>query len=180
MNIYLTGYRCSGKTSTGIALARMMGWPFWDTDDELVKSRGMSITDIVHTRGWDVFREFEKETLQFVASGDRQVVATGGGIVLFDENVQLMKLTGTIVWLRVRPETVAERMTADPVSLTQRPALTDQGALREIEALLSVRNPIYHSAMDFSIDTDMLETEAICQCILKAIRPFNRLSQEGL
>lgn len=169
MNIYLTGYRCSGKTSTGKALSRITGWPFRDTDEELVKSRGMSIADIVHTRGWDIFREFEKETLQFVASEDNRIVATGGGIVLFDENVRLMKSTGIIVWLRVRPETVAARIAADPASPDQRPALTSQGTLREIEEVLAVRNPIYQSAMDFSIDTDSLETEAICQWILKAI-----------
>ena len=162
MNIYLIGYRCSGKTSVGKALAGILGRLFRDTDREIVSSRGMSIAEIVRMHGWETFREWESECLARTASEDNVVVATGGGIVLAESNIEQMKATGRIVWLRVRPETVVRRMAQDPVTGEQRPALTDGGAMAEIESVLVERDPIYTRVMEVAVDTDDRSVEEIC------------------
>jgi shikimate kinase len=166
MNIYLIGYRCSGKTSVGTALAGMLDRCLVDTDRVIVNSRGMSIAEIVRWCGWEKFRELEAECLRSIASGESQVVATGGGIVLSEANVDRMRRTGKVVWLRIRPDTVAVRMAADPVTGAQRPALTDLGAMEEIASILAIRNPLYEAAMDAVVDVDDMSVEGICRVVM--------------
>jgi len=91
MNIFLIGYRCTGKTFVGISLAKRLKLSFFDADSELVKEQGMNISEIVNRQGWDVFREMEKAVIKRVCSFDDYVVATGGGAVLDIENVRHMK-----------------------------------------------------------------------------------------
>ena len=78
-NLFLIGYRCTGKSSVGQALATKLGWPFIDTDSLLVSESGLSIKEVVDTCGWQAFRRLEHTALQQVCAMDRQVVATGGG-----------------------------------------------------------------------------------------------------
>jgi shikimate kinase len=67
---------------------------------ELVKKQGVSISDIVRKSGWTAFRDIEKQVIQRACERDNQVVATGGGAVLDEENVKRMKDSGVPVWLR--------------------------------------------------------------------------------
>ncbi len=82
MNLFLTGYRCSGKTTIGKSIARRIDWSFVDSDLLVTKKSGKSIQDIIDTEGWDAFRRMERSALQQICADDRQVVATGGGVVL--------------------------------------------------------------------------------------------------
>ncbi len=86
MNIFLIGYRGSGKTSVGSSLSDDNGWPFIDTDCQLVKELGINISEIVDKKGREFFRKKESEVLKKVCNHDKQIVATGGGIVLKKEN----------------------------------------------------------------------------------------------
>ena len=113
MNIFLIGYRCSGKTAVGRILGRQTGRLFVDTDDEVVKKSSSSIKDIVDNEGWDSFRQKEREVIQEVCRRDHQVVATGGGVVMDVENVTDMKKTGRLIWLRAKADTIRNRMLAD-------------------------------------------------------------------
>jgi shikimate kinase len=93
--------------------------------------------------------------LQQVCTADRRVVATGGGIVLDVDNVNLMKRSGTIIWLRASPETIKSRMVQDRESEALRPALTTTDSISEIEEHWQLNgHPLYKHAMDFSVDTD--------------------------
>ena len=82
MNIVLIGYRCSGKTTVGKALASMLNMQFIDTDQAVEKSSGRSIDQIVMRSGWAQFRALEKEIISRAAAKDKLVIATGGGVVL--------------------------------------------------------------------------------------------------
>ncbi len=90
-NVFLIGYRCTGKSSVGKSLATRLGWPFIDTDSLLVSESGISIKEIVETHGWEIFRKMEHAVVKQVCIVDRRVVATGGGVVLNEANVNLMK-----------------------------------------------------------------------------------------
>lgn len=166
MNIFLIGFRCSGKTSVGRTLSRRLGFAFVDTDREIVRHAGRSIAELVSERGWAFFRRLEKEILRRVSVSDRQVVATGGGAVLDIDNVRRMKAGGTVVWLTASAQTIRQRMAQDGLTPEQRPALTSDGTLDEIETTLRNRFEKYNTAMDFEIRTDPVTPAEICRRIV--------------
>ena len=170
MNIYLIGYRCAGKTSMGRFLAKRLGRSFFDTDLELVKEQGVNISDIVTKMGWDAFRDIEKRVIQRACERDNQVVATGGGAVLNEENVKRMKDSGVLVWLRADIKTIEKRIIEDNTTRDFRPALTSKGSVEEIQETLLVRNPYYERAMDFIVDTDSMDIEAVCETIIQNLK----------
>lgn len=170
MNIYLIGYRCTGKTSVSKVLARHLGWAVIDSDAEIVKAQGESISDIVSNKGWDAFRSMEKAVIAQLSGLKNRVIATGGGAILKEENIANMKKSGKVVWLKARPGTIQKRMAGDLNTTDFRPALTDKGIFDEIEETLSIRNPLYETAMDFFIDTDELSIDSVCRKIIDQTR----------
>ena len=111
----------------GKHLAQKLGWLFVDTDDRLVEKDGRSVKEIVEDDGWEGFRRLEKEVIQEVCAQDKTVIATGGGAILDPANVEVMQKRGQVVWLKVSPQTVKQRMARDEGTDTLRPALTSKG-----------------------------------------------------
>jgi len=169
MNIFLIGYRCTGKTSAGKALAEKLGQPFADSDSEIVKEQGMSVAEMVSAHGWDFFREKEQSVIRRLCAGDRQVVSTGGGVILNPENVKNMRQSGLVVWLKASPETIRKRILNDEATSHLRPSLTAKGLTEEIEDVLSIRTPLYEGAMNFSVDTDLAGIDEICRIIIARV-----------
>ena len=169
-NVFLIGYRCTGKSSVGKSLAARLGWPFVDTDLLLVAERQTSIKEIVDSCGWEAFRKLEHEVVKRVCGRNRQVVATGGGVVLDAANVARMQAGGKLVWLRAVPETIRKRMMRDSDTEAFRPALTSKDSVIEIEETLIERDPFYRRAMDFQVNTDNLGLDAIVDSIIENLR----------
>lgn len=169
MNIFLIGYRCTGKTSVGNVLAKRLEWSFADSDAEVMEESGISIYDMVSHYGWDFFREREREVIKRLCTYDKYAVATGGGAVVNPDNVKDMQQNGVVVWLRASPDTISMRILQDEATMDQRPSLTSQGLLEEIEDTLVARIPLYESAMDFYIDTDRIGINDIADIILNRI-----------
>ena len=169
MNIFLIGYRCTGKTSVGRSLAKSLGRPFLDADSELVKEQNLNISEIVRKQGWDAFREIESDIIKRVCALDDHVVATGGGAVLNDKNVKLMKRSGKLVWLKATPETIKKRILQDKNTKDFRPPLTSKGSVEEIHETLLNRNPFYEKAMDLDVDTDDIGIDEVCHAIIKKL-----------
>jgi len=170
MNIFLIGYRCTGKTTVGRFLAKRLERLFFDTDLELVKEQGINISDIVSKRGWAAFREIEKRVIQCACERDNQVVATGGGAVLDEDNVKQMKDSGVLVWLKADISTIEKRIIEDNTTRDFRPSLTSKGSVEEVRETLFARNPYYERAMDFFVDTDFMDIEAVCDTIIQKIK----------
>jgi shikimate kinase len=166
-NLFLIGYRCTGKSSVGKMLAARLKRSFVDTDALLVAERQTSIKEIVESGGWKEFRKLEHAVVKRVCSRSGQVVATGGGVVLNDVNTGLMKDGGMIVWLQAEPETIIGRIMQDKASAAYRPALTRQDLVTEIKETLAAREPVYRKAMDFHIKTDARSIDEICDRILR-------------
>jgi len=174
-NIFLIGFRCTGKTSVGKLLAARLGWPFTDTDSLLVAEKQTSIKEIVESCGWETFRKLEHDVVKRVCDQHGHVVATGGGVVLSVDNVNLMKKSGKRVWLRATPETIKRRMMQDTDTEAFRPALTAKDSLAEVVATLAEREPLYEKAMDLFVDTDDRQVDEVCDAI---IRQFGELKTE--
>ena len=154
----------------GRSLSEKLGRAFIDTDSLLVTEQRMSIKEIVGAYGWESFRQMEHVILKNVCTSDGQVVATGGGVVLNEDNVMLMQKSGKIIWLKARFGTIKARMLQDKDTQTFRPALTLSDSIIEIEETLSAREPFYENAMNLCVDTDDQEIHVITNIILEKLR----------
>ena len=167
MNLYLVGYRCTGKTSVGRLLAKAMAWTFVDMDHELVTEAGIPIEEMVDSRGWKYLREGEAQLLESLSQATKQVISTGGGIVTVPENIAVMRGSGKVVWLHASPDTIAARMEADRSTAGQRPPLHGNDSVVEIEEVLAERLPLYDEAMHLQVETDELSLEEVTESILR-------------
>ncbi len=169
MNIYLIGYRCTGKTTVGKLLAGQLEWDFLDTDDKIVEDQGKSIKEIVENQGWEAFRKMERDVIKSFSGNRSHVIATGGGVILDEENVRVMKRTGSVVWLKASAQTIQQRLSKDKTTQAYRPSLTQKGTFDEVQETLKKRAPYYKSAMNYSVETDEATVEDVCREILKRI-----------
>ena len=154
MNIYLTGYRATGKSTVAALVARQIEWSFLDTDEVVESEAGMSIADIFSSQGEAGFREREYQALCQCARLDAHVVALGGGAVIAEVNREVLQGTGSLVWLTASATTILERLEEDPTTSSRRPALVAGGGLEEVERLLSERTPVYQESADLVVSTD--------------------------
>ncbi len=170
MNIFLIGYRCTGKTSVGRRVAQQLGWKFIDMDVLLTETSGETISEIVSRGGWPLFRKMEKQVLETICNGENQVIATGGGVVVDKENIDLMKRSGILFWLRATPETILKRMTEDVQTKKMRPSLTDRKLKDEIEETLKERYPLYRTAMTADFDTEEKTMQEVSEEIIRRLK----------
>lgn len=178
MNIVLTGYRCTGKTSVGRILAGALGRRFLDTDMMIEEKERVSIGDIISSHGWPYFREIEARVIKEISTMDRLVVATGGGVVMDGENVANLRRNGWMVWLTAEPEVVKERMVGELETGIKRPSLTGgRDPLREIEDTLDKRRLAYRDSADFKVDTSKLSIQEVAERIMESIP--NAVKQGG-
>jgi shikimate kinase len=173
VNLYLVGYRCTGKTSVGRLLSDTLGWIFVDMDHELARDAGTSIEDVVHSRGWMYFREQEGRLLQRLSESTKQVISTGGGIVTIPENISTMRGSGRVVWLQASPVTIAQRMAADRNTVGQRPPLLGHDSSAEIQEVLAERQPLYEQANHFHVETDGLSLPEVAERILAWLKSLD-------
>ena len=166
MNLYLIGYRCTGKTSVGLLVSAAIGWVFVDMDHELEAQEGRGVQQIVVDKGWAYFRRREGNLLQRLSRGSKQVIATGGGVVTASGNIALMHGSGKVVWLHASPSTIANRMAADKNTEGQRPPLRGRDSIAEVEEILEERLPLYQKAMQFRVDTDGLSPQEVAERVL--------------
>jgi shikimate kinase len=166
--IILIGYRGSGKTSVGKRLSAELGRPFFDTDALVEKQARMSIDVIVSRMGWSHFRELEKQVIESVTGKSNRIIATGGGAVMDPTNVGYLKRNGWIFWLKAEAQILRQRIEKDQGAGTVRPSLTGQDPLKEIQAVLVQRHPVYQQVCDFMIDTEGYSVRDVAMRILNS------------
>jgi len=139
--LYLIGMPGCGKSTLGKKLAQKNGSGFCDTDLLICDLAKAAIEEIFDQGGEELFREWEKRALLFASQGEKRIIATGGGIILAAENVDLMRKTGRIVYIY---RTLEELSKAD-LDTKDRPLLREDGAL---EKLFLQREPLYRQSCD--------------------------------
>jgi len=159
--IYLIGMMGVGKSSIGRQLAEAMKVPFFDLDQEIEALAQKSINDIFAIDGEEIFRQLEKKQLRNLPN-ENAVVATGGGIVLDQENRNWLQENGTVVWLTANTDTIVQRLESD----RSRPLLQDD-VRRKIGELLIARDGLYHQTADFTMSTDGKSVEYIVSQVAK-------------
>ncbi|HCY87779.1 MAG TPA: shikimate kinase AroL [Desulfobacteraceae bacterium] len=167
--IFLIGYRCTGKTTTGKYLAKLLGRPFMDTDRLLESSAGTTITRMVDARGWDYFRREETRTLLTLDLSSGPVVATGGGIILAQENRRFIRRNGIAVWLTADAATIMDRLASDTATADSRPVFTDASLEQETKNTLNTREPLYRELASLTINTADHTPEAAAETIKREL-----------
>ncbi|MCD1257958.1 shikimate kinase [Paenibacillus athensensis] len=163
-NIVLIGFMGSGKSTVGRKLADRLGWTFTDTDARVEQEQGTTISELFRQRGEAEFRELESRVLEDVLAEGRQVVATGGGIVLAERNRLRMLEGGLVVALKAEAGEVIKRVSSD----RSRPLL--QGDVGErVRTLMEQRKHAYDFA-HLSIDTSALSVEQVIGQILERLQ----------
>ncbi len=157
----LVGLMGSGKSSIGRRLAAHLELPLIDLDDYIVEQAGRSIPKIFAQDGEERFRQIESSALREII-GQHAVIATGGGIVMREENRRLLQAHPPVIWLKASPEFLAERIDGD----TNRPLIAAGNTLNRLQELAAVRYPLYQQCADFILPRgDMKKPEAL-QAIL--------------
>jgi shikimate kinase len=164
-NIVLTGFMGTGKTAVGKELVRLLDLKLIDVDTEIEKSEKITINEIFQQFGEPRFREIETEMIKKISQQKNVVISTGGGAVLKQENMDILKKTGIIVCLMATPETILKRTG----NSDERPLLKVENPFEKINQLLNFRRPFYEKA-DIMIDTENKTPLQIAEEIIERIK----------
>jgi len=174
--IILIGFMGSGKTSVGLRLSYKLRRPVEDTDKLIERREGCTVSEIFAAKGEEYFRKKETELLRELVEKRRQgIFSVGGGTPLRPENRKLLKELGTVVYLRVRPETVYERLKWD----NTRPLLQCDDPLGRIRELLEGRREMYEACADIIVDVDELDVDEIQAVVMKEVNKMKILVING-
>ena len=144
--VFLIGFMGAGKTTYGRSLAQQTGLRFVDADDYLMERSGCSIPELFAEKGEQGFRQWERQCLEELCRMTDVVVATGGGMPCFFDNMELMRRSGLTIYLEASVEVLARHLegTGD-----RRPLLkgkTPEQLRGYIAATLEQRRPFYELA----------------------------------
>lgn len=164
-NIILIGFMGSGKSTVGIKLSYRLRRAMEDTDKLIEKEEGRTISEIFAADGEAYFRDLETECLKkLIRTTDHKIISVGGGLPIREENHELLKKLGTVIYLRAEAETIYERVKHD----TSRPLLHGEDPKGKIRTLMAQRTGIYEKAADVIIDVDHKDFDTIIDEIVQA------------
>lgn len=168
MNLYLIGYRGTGKSTVTRLVAAELGQTWEDADALLEHAAGKNIREIFAEEGEAGFRRRESDILLALSTRVNTIVATGGGVILSEANRSLLK-QGFVVWLQASPEAIWQRLQEDDATAARRPNLAG-GGLEEIRTLLAQRTALYEACAHLCIDTNGLSPEQVADLVVHAAR----------
>ncbi len=166
-NIVLVGFMGTGKTTVGRRLANHFGLDFFDTDEYVKKCENMSVSDIVTKKGRTYFEGAESFAVMNLLENENALIATGGGTLKTPQNFEKLKSFGTMVWLRVSPETIFENTKN---SHNKRLELVGKN-VEEIASLMKEYEAEY-ALSDIIIDIDERNLEKVIETVKDAITNY--------
>ncbi len=162
--VWLIGMMGSGKSVAGRRLAERLGQDFFDTDSIVEHLAGRTIEALWSEEGEESFRRLESMCVTRLAD-EAGVVSTGGGVVLRSENVDTMKSSGPVVWLRASAETLIRRLGNG----RNRPLLAGGDLDRRVRELVEQRSGSYTNAATLILDTDELTIEQVVDAVERSL-----------
>lgn len=160
-NIILIGFMACGKSSVGRRLSQALNMDFLDTDELIENKAGITVSDIFATQGEAAFRIMETECLKDLLNreGSAFVLSVGGGLPIREENRRLLPQIGTVIYLKVSPDTVFMRVRNDKT----RPLLQTANPRGRIMDLMCSRRRFYEDAADYIVEADNKSFEEIIE-----------------
>jgi shikimate kinase len=168
-SIVLIGMMGAGKSSVGRCLHRRTDLALHDTDEIVAAKFGMSISEIFPKFGEPRFRQAETEALRSLLTTEQAIIVTGGGIVVRNENIEILKRLGVIVWLDGDEETLFTRA----YQKQNRPLLQTKNPRKTFSQILGARRPLYANVADIRVDTSVLTDEEVTVAILSKLKRLN-------
>lgn len=163
--VAMVGMMGAGKTAVGTALARALGVPFLDSDEEIVRAADRTIAEIFERDGEPFFRARETEVIARLLRGEPAVLSTGGGAFLSDANRRLIHDQGVSVWLRADLDLLWNRVRHKAT----RPLLRTANPRETLRGLYEARLPFYAMA-DLTVDAAPdLSVEDMAQRVVEAL-----------
>ena len=163
-NIALIGFMGSGKSAAGELLALKLGRKFIETDALIEERAGKTITGIFRQEGEAFFRRLEHEVIKDVSGEENAIIACGGGVVLNNANIELLKHSSVVVYLATAPSIILRRLATGG---NRRPLLDVPDRAARVRLMLEERRPLYEQAADIKINTTNLNMEALTARILQ-------------
>ena len=164
-SIVLIGMMGAGKSSVGGCLQRRTRLALLDTDEIVASKFGMSIPEIFVKHGEDKFRKAEAEALRSLGTTEQAIIVTGGGIVMSEENIDLLKRLGVVVWLDGDEKTLFERASRSD----NRPLLQSENPRKAFAQILRARRPLYANIAHLRLDTSVFTDEEVAVAILSKL-----------
>ncbi len=165
-NLYLVGFMGTGKTTVGRGVAARLGFEFLDSDHEIERLRGRTVTDIFAQEGEPAFRRYEREFIEHGHPATSQVVACGGGLIVQEGMLDLVRGRGVIVCLHASVETILKRTSQSRA----RPLLEVEDPAERIRTLFAQREPIYARAGT----TILTEARPVAEIVNHVLRVYHR------
>src|ERR1700693_4566210 len=161
-SIFLIGPMGSGKTAVARCLARLLDYPFYDSDHEIEQRSGADIPLIFEREGETGFRRREREVIAELSARPRIVLATGGGAILDADNRRDLASRGWVVYLEMSSAQQAERAGRT----RHRPLLHGADPTLRLEELMRAREPLYREIADMIVSTDHRRVPVVGDYIL--------------
>lgn len=161
-SIFLIGPMGAGKTSVGKYLASHLDKEFVDSDQEIEKRTGASLTWIYDLEGMDGFRQRETNMIDELSQRENIVLSTGGGCVEVPEIRDHLRQRGVVVYMEVSLETQLKRLERDK----KRPLLQAGNPRDVLIKLWEEREPFYEEIADYTVVTDHRSVRDVCEDIL--------------
>ena len=176
-NVILIGFMGCGKTTVGLRLSYKLRIPVEDTDKLIEQEEGRSIREIFAKEGEAYFRQRETKLLEKLKDRDyARIISVGGGTPVNPVNQELLKKCGTVIYFRIRPETVYERLKGD----TSRPLLQCENPLERIRELMEARKEAYENCADIIIDVDDITVDEVLHRIVERLQGVERMDKMKL
>lgn len=170
-NIALIGFMAVGKSAIGRTLAKKLRRRFVDLDRVIERAEGSKVREIFEHKGEAYFRQLEKQALVDVLEENNQVIATGGGVILEDQNLQILREKALLIGLSAEMDVLLARAG----DATKRPLLQGSNRREKIEDLLRQRAARYAQA-HVTIDTSNLTVDQVVKKIMGMLEVRKRPS----
>jgi len=167
-NIILIGFMGTGKSTIGRSLSQSLSYPVIDTDQLIEKQQGLSIPKIFEEDGEEAFRDMETALLKSLLEQSGHIISTGGGIIIREENRELLRKMGYVIWLVASPGEIYKRTSRN----NNRPLLNNEDPEGTIQKLLEARTPLYKDCAHLAIETNQLNFDEITTGIIESARYY--------
>jgi shikimate kinase len=164
-NVFLIGPMGAGKSTIGRHLAELLGKEFQDSDHVIEARTGVSIPLIFEIEGEAGFRRRESAAIEELTGQRHVVLATGGGVVLAEENRRALSERGIVVYLYAPLETLVKRTQRD----RNRPLLAGNDRRTKLEEIMAVREPLYRETADLVVNTGQRPAASVAREIVRKL-----------
>jgi shikimate kinase len=155
----------AGKSTIGKYLGQQLNLQFADTDTEIEKRTGADIPWIFDVEGEQGFRDREQQAVEEMTLWDDVVLATGGGVVMRQENRRVLAARGFVIYLHATVEEQVRRTHKD----RRRPLLQVGEPEQVLKELMAIRDPLYREIADHVIDTDGCSPRTVAQQLVREL-----------